>query len=278
MRNVHKLIGITIWLCGIMYTILPIVTFSQCSPSSFAFDDGEYITYEVNYNFGPIWLTAGKVDFQTKLVNFRGTPCWNITSTGRTVSSIEFLFKVRDTYKTWVDTNTYQTIEFQRSIFENGYRLQNTTWFDYHNHIAISNTLRNDDPLEVDTLPMKPCTFDMLSSCFFIRSMNMDTLLPDQSIPVSLAIDDSVYTIMVKLVGKEIVENIDGKQYRCLKFIATMVEGTVFENQQEAAIWVTDDKNRIPVYIEAKIIVGYIKAYLESYSGLKYPLAIVEKE
>ena len=93
-----------------------------------------------------------------------------------------------------------------------------------------------------------------------------------------MAIDDSVYTIRVKLIGKEIIENIDGNQYRCLKFVATMVEGTVFENDQEAAFWVTDDKNRIPVYMEAKIIVGYIKAYLKSYTGLKFPLAIIKSE
>ncbi len=272
----HYLTRITCWLCGVICTIVPLLSFSQCSPSSYAFGDGEYITYEINYNWGPFWVKAGKVDFKTQLVDFKGSPCWHITSTGRTVSSIEFLFKVRDTYKTWVDTATYQTVEFQRYIFENGYRLQNTSWFDYRNRIVISNTKRNDDPLVTDTLRMKPCTFDMLSSCFFIRSINLDTIRPGQPVPVNLAIDDSVYTIMVKLAGKEIIENIDGIQYHCLKFIATMVEGTVFENEQEAAIWVTDDKNRIPVYIEAKIIVGYVKTYLKSYYGLKYPLAVVK--
>jgi len=269
---------INYWMCGVICTIIPFVSFSQCSPSPFAFGDGEYITYEVNYNLGPFWLKAGKVDFKTELVDFKGLPCWKITSTGRTVSSIELLFKVRDSYKTWVDTATYQTVEFQRYIFENGYRLQNTSWFDYRNHIVLSNTKRNDEPLMTDTLRMKTCTYDMLSSAFFIRSMNLDTLLPDQSIPVSLAIDDGIYTIQVKLIGKEIIENIDGNQYHCLKFIATMVEGTVFESDQEAAIWVTDDRNRIPVYIEAQIVVGSIKAHLKSYTGLKYPLAIIKSE
>lgn len=274
----HLLIRITRWLCGIICTIMPLLTFSQCSPSNYAFGDGEYITYEINYNLGPIWLKAGKVDFNTRLIDFKGTPCWFITSTGRTVASIEFLFKVRDTYKTWIDTSTYKTVEFQRYIFENGYRLQNTSWFDYRNRIVLSNTKRNDDPLVTDTIPMKPCTYDMLSGSFLIRSMNLDTLRTGQLIPLRMAIDDSVYTIQVKLIGKEIIENIDGNQYRCLKFVATMVEGTVFENDQEAAFWVTDDKNRIPVYMEAKIIVGYIKAYLKSYTGLKFPLAIIKSE
>jgi len=270
------LTSIARWLCGILCTLIPLLSFSQCSPPSVAFGDGEYITYEVNYNLGPIWLKAGKVDFKTELVDFKGSPCWHFTSTGRTVSSIEFLFKVRDSYQTWIDTATYQTIEFQRYIFENGYTLQNTSWFDYHNRIVLSNTKRNDDPLVTDTLRMKPCTYDMLSTCFFVRSLSLDDLLPGQTVPVSLAIDDSVYTIKVKLIGPEIIENIDGNRYHCLKFIATMVEGTVFDKEQQASFWVTDDKNRIPVYIEAKIIVGYIKAYLKTYTGLRYPMAIVK--
>jgi hypothetical protein len=37
-------------------------------------------------------------------------------------------------------------------------------------------------------------------------------------------------------------------------------------------VWVTDDRNKIPLYIESDIIVGAIKVSLRSMSGLKYPL------
>jgi len=249
------------------------MAFSQCRPSSYAFQDGEYISYSVTYNLGPVWIRAAKVDFRTKLVHEKGTPCWEITSTGKTIPSIEFLFKVKDSYISLVDTTTYQTREFRRYIYENGYVLQNTSWFDYRNDIIYSNTKRNDNPLVTDTLAMKkPCSFDMVSSCFFVRSLDMDTLIPEKPYPVNIAIDDSVYSILVKLNGKEQVMNEDGKSYSCLKFTATMVEGTVFEKEQEAFIWITNDDNHIPVYIEARIIVGSVKAYLKEAKGLKYPL------
>ena len=35
---------------------------------------------------------------------------------------------------------------------------------------------------------------------------------------------------------------------------------------------VTDDQNRIPVYIEAKILVGSIKAHLIEAKGLRNPM------
>jgi hypothetical protein len=34
-------------------------------------------------------------------------------------------------------------------------------------------------------------------------------------------------------------------------------------------VWVTDDQNKVPIYIEAKIIVGTIKAYLKDAKGLR---------
>jgi hypothetical protein len=245
---------------------------SQCKPTSCAFEDGEKITYLINYNWGPIWIKAGKVVFETNVEDYQGKPSWHIVSTGRTVTSIEFLFKVRDTYQSWVDTNTYKTLEFQRYIYENGFQLQNTSWFNYRQGIVLSNTKRNDDPLITDTLEMKPCTFDMLSACFYVRSLDMDTLIQDSAYPVNMAIDDNVYTVWVKLAGEEIVEIDNGDRYECLKFAATMVEGTVFEKDQEAYIYVTKDPNHIPVYIEAKIIVGYVKGFLRKAKGLKYPL------
>jgi len=253
----------------------PAPVFSQCKPSGVAFCDGEDISYEVVFNWGPIWIKAGKVDFQTELAGFKGKPCWCLTSTGKTVPSIEFLFKVRDTYKTWIDTSTYHTIEFQRYIYESGYQLQNTSWFDYRNRLIISNTKRNEAPLVTDTLRMRGCSFDMLASCFYVRSMNFDTLAPNQSFPINIAIDDSIYTISVNLLGREIIETADGNHYACLKFVATMVAGTVFEEDQEAFIWVSDDRNHIPVYIESKIIVGSVKAFLTTAKGLKYPLALI---
>jgi hypothetical protein len=41
---------------------------------------------------------------------------------------------------------------------------------------------------------------------------------------------------------------------------------------------VTDDDNRIPVYIEAKILVGTVKAYLKEMKGLRNPLSSLVKD
>ena len=50
-----------------------------------------------------------------------------------------------------------------------------------------------------------------------------------------------------------------------------MVEGTIFKGGEDMFIWVSDDKNRVPVLVEAKILIGSVKAYLTGTKGLRYP-------
>ncbi|MBN1198407.1 MAG: DUF3108 domain-containing protein [Bacteroidales bacterium] len=244
----------------------------QCPFQNVVFTSGEEISYTVSYNWGPIWVDAGTVTFKTTLEQKEGKPVWHFVSTGRTFASYDFLFKVRDTYESWIDTATFQTIEFNRYIYEGGYQLQNRSWFDYIHRVVYSHTKRNDDPMVHDTLHMIDCTFDMLAAVYYVRSLDPDSIQQDITLPVFVAIDDSVYRIDVRLLGKEIVEHPSGKHFPCIKFSATMVEGTIFTKDQEAFVWVSDDPNRIPVFIEAKILVGSVNAYLNEAKGLKEPI------
>ena len=76
----------------------------------------------------------------------------------------------------------------------------------------------------------------------------------------------------MRFLARETVEGLDGKRYKCIKFAAKMVQGTIFKGEEDVLVWVTDDGNKIPIYIEAKIIVGTVKAYLKDYKGLKNPV------
>ncbi|MBL7138207.1 MAG: DUF3108 domain-containing protein, partial [Bacteroidales bacterium] len=43
-------------------------------------------------------------------------------------------------------------------------------------------------------------------------------------------------------------------------------------------VWVSDDLNKVPIYIEAKILVGSVKAYIKEAKGLKQPLLTVHPQ
>ena len=78
----------------------------------------------------------------------------------------------------------------------------------------------------------------------------------------------------IRYMGKETISN-DLGTFRCIKFHPVVQEGRVFDADKDLTVWITDDKNRIPVCIEAKLFVGSARMDLKGYKGLANPLAIV---
>jgi hypothetical protein len=258
-------------LSGFFFALLsPVI--SQDFRSNNAFQEGETITYEVAYNWGPIWVDAGLVTFTAEKDKYLGKEAFHLKSTGRTYASYDLLFKVRDYYESWIDPATFKSFEFRRKIYEGGYSLINTLRFDYPGQRVISNTKSNNNPQRTDTLTLLPVVYDMLSAVYLTRTLDLANLKTDVKKPVWVIIDDCYYSIYIRSLGKEVIEAKDGSKYRCVKIAAKMVQGTIFRGEEDVLIWVTDDENKIPVYIEAKIIVGTVKAYLTSTKGLKNPV------
>ena len=85
--------------------------------------------------------------------------------------------------------------------------------------------------------------------------------------------DSENYIFKLKYLGKEIIESKFG-DIECLKFIPIVQSGRIFKEQESITIWISNDKNRIPIRVQADVIVGSIKAELENFKNLKYPFKI----
>jgi hypothetical protein len=51
-----------------------------------------------------------------------------------------------------------------------------------------------------------------------------------------------------------------------------MATGNVFADAYPMYVWVTDDRNHLPILAETKVIVGSVKMELIEYRNLKNPL------
>ena len=188
---------------------------SQNFKTNNAFQEGENITFEVAYNWGPIWVDAGLVTFTVEKDKYLGKEAFHLKSTGKTYASYDILFKVRDYYESWIDPMTFKSFEFRRNIYEGGYSLLNTLRFDHPGNRIISNTKSNNNPRRTDTLKMLPVFFDMLSAVYFTRTIDLANLKPNVKTPVWVVIDDSYFAVQIRSLGKEILKSKDGVKYRC---------------------------------------------------------------
>ncbi len=260
----------------IWFSFLPGL-YAQCFKENHVFKEGEYISYEVSYNWGPIWVDAGLVTFSIDQDKYAGKPVWHLKASGRTYKSYDLFYKVVDYYDAWIDPITFNPFEFRRSVYEGNYRLLNTLRYDRTGQTVYSSTKTNNNPVRFDTLKPGLCVYNPLSAVYVARTLDISGLKHDARIPVTVLIDDSTYSIYIRYLGKDVVENRDGKRYKCIKFSAKMVSGTIFRGDEDVLVWVTDDDNRIPIYIEAKILVGTVKAYLKEMRGIRNPLTSLLK-
>jgi len=240
---------------------------AQCVESPPAFRPGERLTYEVAYNWGVLWVDAGEAEFRAEKYGNDSTAVYSFESTGKSYRVYDLVFKVRDRFRSTVRAEGFEPVWFGRETSEGGYDVNNSYQYDWARRKVISSTENSNSPLKVDTMDIEPCTFDVLSAIYYARSFDFESRRPGDRIPIRFIIDGEFYDLYIRYLGKELQGNRSGKEYMCYKFSALLVEGTIFKGGEDLVAWVTADENKVPVMVEAKILIGSVKAYLTGWEN-----------
>lgn len=236
------------------------------------FKSGERITYSAVYNWGFIWLNAGYVEFKVNKTTLSGEDVYHFNSYGASIPSYDWLFKVRDYFQSYAKTDNLAPLYFDRNTYEGGYKVHNRFAFDYNDSLIYTKTENSDKPYSEDTLKMPHNIYDVISGIYFIRNIDFDQYEINDTIPVRMIIDNEIFDLYVRFLGREAIKLHNKQKFNTIKFSALLVEGTIFKGGEDLFVWVTDDLNRIPVLVEAKILIGSVKATLLTTENLKFPL------
>jgi hypothetical protein len=233
-----------------------------CGISNSTFLPGETITYKAYYAVGSLYFAGGEAVLNIKKEDLHGNGVYHIVATGKSNSFLDRMFKVRDRYQTYIDTGTLKPYKFIRDIHEGGFKkFQNVDFIKSANTAVTSAGVFN----------VPPCVQDVLSSIFYARNIDFDKYHEDDKIPFSMFLDDQVYAMYIRYMGKEIIKTRYGL-FRAIKFRPLLIRGTIFEGGEKMTVWVSDDANHIPLRVESPVSVGKISADLMQYQNLRYPL------
>ncbi|MGE5106397.1 MAG: DUF3108 domain-containing protein [Sphingobacteriales bacterium] len=227
-----------------------------------AFQDGEKINFFVYYTLAGVFVNGGEASFTTTLERFNGKPVYHLYGYGETNSFFDKFFKVRDTYESYIDTATLQPLKFIRNISEGGYKKYENVSFNQKANTATSTK---------GTFKVSNCIQDVLSAIYYARNIDFNSYKPGDKIPFDMYIDDEVYNMYIRYLGKEKVKTKYGK-FNAIKFKPLLIKGTIFEGGEKMTVWVSDDPNHIPLRIESPISVGSVKVDMMGYKGLRYQL------
>ncbi len=247
-------------------------THAQCNDLNTSFKAGEVVNYHAYYNWGFIWLNAGQVSFTVNAIEVNNTPAYHLKAHGATYKSYDKLYKVRDTFETKVDTLHLVPFEFKRITNEGSYKADYLYKFDHKTRKINASIQKEKEPRKHTTLNWKDCSFDLLTMVYKARNIDYSLYNINEKIPISMVVDGEIHDIYIRYLGKETIKNRDGRKFNCLKFSPLLVEGTIFKSGEDMTVWVTDDANRIPIIVEAKILIGSVKAVFVGAKNTRHPI------
>ncbi|WP_243745641.1 DUF3108 domain-containing protein [Segetibacter sp. 3557_3] len=234
-----------------------------CGIRNRCFDPGEQINYVVFYSVVGLFVNAGNVSFTTYLERLNNKPVYHVVGDGKTNAKYDWIFKVRDRYESYFDTATLQPFKFIRNVDEGGYKKYENVTFNQGANTAITTN---------GIFKVPNCIQDVLSILYYARNIDFNRYHTGDKIPFNLFLDNEVYNLHIRYLGKEVIKTKYGK-FRTIKFKPLLVKGTMFEGGERMTVWVSDDANHVPLRIESPITVGSVKVDMMGYRNLRYPLS-----
>ncbi|MCK5906182.1 MAG: DUF3108 domain-containing protein [Flavobacteriales bacterium] len=235
--------------------------FAQPTINDAPFKIGEWLRFELHYGA----ITAGYSTLEVKKDST--SDMYLVEGKGWTVGMFKWFFKVDDNYKTYLNKETLMPEYFKRYVNEGGYTIRRDIDFD---RVIDSAKVYNLETETDTTIAITALSGDMISSFYYARTFSADTLKKNDMLHFDVFMDNEIFKFDLKFLGREKIDTKFGK-IKCLKFSPRVQGGRVFKDDESVLLWVTDDRNKIPIRIQSALRVGSIKVDLDAFKGLKYP-------
>ena len=191
-----------------------------------------------------------------------------LKAVGYSLPSWDWIFTIRDTLISHFDKNTIMHYEFSRKAQEGNYHKTFDYTFHYDDSVVLGDIHRIGKFRRTDTVKLLGQTYDMLSVAWMARELDFDKYQKNDLIPIRILIDSKIYDLYIRYLGV-VKSKIAGRKQECYVFSPLLVEGEVFKGGENMMIWLSKDEYRLPLMVEAKILVGSVKAILDR-SASKY--------
>ena len=237
--------------------------------SDSAFSDGEWFKFKMSYSG---FLKAGNATLTVKETKLDKKEVYHVVGKGWTTGMIKWFFKVEDRYESYFDKKKLIPYKFIRKIDEGGHTKDLEIDFDQTNNKVYVNNKKNNEKKVFDT---SQNIQDMVSTYYYLRNtLKIDNLKIGDEVKVDMFFDEETYGFKLKYLGEEII-NTEFGNIEALVFRPYVMAGRVFKEEESLTLWVSKDKNKLPLRIKADLAVGSLRADLEAFKGLKYPFKIV---
>lgn len=245
---------------------------AQCGIENTAFKSGEFLYYDLFFNWKFIWMKVGTASMSTVSSVYDGKKAYRTSLITRGNNKLDKVFMMRDTLLSYCDAGL-SPLYFRKGAREGSRYYVDELWYSYPNgncHLK-QHRIENDGKHVWKETEHKKCIYDMMS--IFLRARNFDSskFKKGQNIPMPMSDAKHLSNSWLKYRGKETfkMEGTNDK-YRCLVF--SFIEREDGKNHELIRFYITDDTNHIPVRLDMFLSFGSAKAFLKGYKGVRNPM------
>jgi hypothetical protein len=234
------------------------------------FQVGEKVVFTISYNWYAVQTDVAKGTLTVGQETLNGEKVWHTSLAVQTAPFFDVFFKIREQFDSWFALEGVEPRKFLRDSREGDYHAINDYVYDRRAGVIHANLQYWDKEMTSEDIPYGDCTYDVTALFYFARRMDFQGMAAGTVNKISIAIDKDVLKVNLTYLGQE-------KKY--VKGVGTIAahkvglslkKGDVFEGNEDAIIWFSDDDNRIPIAFMAPLKVGAMNGRLASYEGLAH--------
>ncbi len=266
---VTAVVSVVLILCSAKYYISQESILSQVIPDKIpqsidlpvakneAFKEGEILSYRLHY--GLIDAGVAVLEVSPQVMDVSGRKVYHIIGNGYSKGTFDWFFKVRDRYETFIDKDALLPWMFVRRVNEGGYIINEDYKF---NHYTNKVDVGKEDKVDVPQ-----GTQDMISAFYAARNLDLSNAKEGDIFTINSIVDKEIFPLKIRYVGKEQI-SCDIGTFNCVKFRPIVQKGRIFKREDDLNVWITDDKNHVPLRAQAKLLVGSVKLDIISAKNL----------
>ena len=215
------------------------------------FGPGEKSTFEVR--FGSVKVGDGSLEV-VGLEDLRGRETYH---TSFLIQGGTFFYRVNDTYESWIDTRTLNSLLFVRQI-EEGTRERKMTFEIMPERGTYVERTRQK------TL-VKPTVAEPLDEGAFLYFVRTIPLVVGETYDFNRYFIPTRNPVRVRVLRKERV-TVPAGTFDAIVIQPVIKTRGIFSEKGHAEVWLSDDSSRMLLQVKSKLSFGSLNLYLKSYT------------
>jgi hypothetical protein len=240
-----------------------------------SFTRGEVLEYKMSY--GIFTIGKGSTVIHDSYFKMNNRDCFKVDVYGQTTGMVNWVADVNDQWGAYIDTISIVPHMTYRRIREGKYKKDEVVSFNHATNKVEAKVLDQKtgqfrEPKQYDAPPQ---VRDLIAGFMYMRTQDFSNIKVNDTIVVEGFFEDTVYKLKVVYKGKETIKTKAGK-FRAIVLKPLMPDNKLFNGENSITAWFSDDKNRIPLKVNANMFIGSAGMELTAYSGVRNPLHLVK--